>query len=353
MLQQLSEALGVSGHEQEVRDLIYRHVRPLADEVRVDTIGNLTAYKKARRAATAPAALRVMVAAHMDEIGFMVTGIESSGALRFVPVGGVDPRVVLGKQVVVGKDRLPGVIGCKPIHLQDEGESKKVIPFDELWIDMGVTSKDDLGESVKVGDYGTFKVAFQELGRADEGEGRRVVLGKALDDRAGCAQLIELLRDEYPFDLYAVFTVQEEVGLRGARVAAYHIAPDAAFVLETTVCDDLPKKKDVSPVTRLGAGPAITLADRSVIAAKGLVGLLRETAEHESIPYQLKAPGAGGTDAGAIHLVREGIPSAVLSTPCRYIHSMAGLMSLDDFEAGLRLMRAALQRLTAEHLKPA
>ena len=348
LLQELSEAFGVSGQEQEVRDLLYDAVKDEADDIRVDTIGNLIVLKRARKPAPNGELIRVMITAHTDEVGFMVMGIDSDGMLRFAPVGGIDPRVVLDKQVVVGKDRIPGVIGSKPIHLQDRAKPKQVIAFDKLMIDVGASSKDELDDKIKVGDYATFAMTFQELDTSPDG--LRTVMGKALDDRAGCAILVELLKGEYTFDLYAVFTVQEEVGLRGARVAAYAIAPQVAFVLETTICDDLPKKKDTTDVTRLGAGPAITIMDRTVVVDNRLVQLLVDTAERESILYQFKGPNIGGTDAGAIHLAQDGVPSAVVSTPCRNLHSMANLMSLNDYDKTLRLMRATLQRLTPEVL---
>lgn len=348
LLQELSEAFGVSGQEQEVRDLLYDAVKDEADDIRVDTIGNLIVLKRARKPAPNGELIRVMITAHTDEVGFMVMGIDSDGMLRFAPVGGIDPRVVLDKQVVVGKDRIPGVIGSKPIHLQDRAKPKQVIAFDKLMIDVGASSKDELDDKIKVGDYATFAMTFQELDTSPDG--LRTVMGKALDDRAGCAILVELLKGEYTFDLYAVFTVQEEVGLRGARVAAYAIAPQVAFVLETTICDDLPKKKDTTDVTRLGAGPAITIMDRTVVVDNRLVQLLVDTAERESILYQFKGPNIGGTDAGAIHLAQDGVPSAVVSTPCRNLHSMANLMSLNDYDKTLQLMRATLQRLTPEVL---
>jgi endoglucanase len=346
LLQELSEAFGVSGQEQEVRDLIYRAVKDLADDLRVDAIGNLIAAKKARRSRAGQSPWKVMIAAHMDEVGFMITGIEGNGALRFQPVGSIDPRVVLDKRVVVGKDRLPGVIGSKPIHLQEADESRRVIPFDKLAIDVGAANKDDAEGAVKIGDYAAFATPFQALGSSPTG--LRAVMGKALDDRAGCAMLIELLKGDYAFDLSAVFTVQEEVGLRGAGVAAYAIEPQAAFVLETTVCDDLPKKQDISPVTRLGAGTAISIMDRTAVAAKSLVRLLIDTAVRESIPHQIKSPNVGGTDAGPIHLARAGVPTAVVSTPCRYLHAACGMMSLNDWDNGLQLMQAALQDLTPD-----
>lgn len=348
LLQKLSEAFGVSGQEQEVRDLLYGAVKDEADEIRVDTIGNLIVLKRARKPSPNGDPIRVMLAAHTDEVGFMVMGIDNDGMVRFAPVGGIDPRVVLDKQVVVGKDRMPGVIGSKPIHLQDRAEPKRVIPFDKLKIDVGASSKDELDGKIKVGDYATFAMTFQELDTSPHG--LRTVMGKALDDRAGCAMLVELLKGEYAFDSYAVFTVQEEVGMRGARVAAYALDPQVAFVLETTVCDDLPKKKDITDVTRLGAGPAITIMDRAVVSDKRLVQLLVDTAEQESIPYQLKGSRMGGTDAGAIHLAQDGVPSAVVSTPCRNLHSMANLMSLNDYDNTLRLVRATLQRLTPDVL---
>jgi tetrahedral aminopeptidase len=346
LLQALSDALGVSGNEQEIRDLIYREVKDLADEIRVDAIGNLIAVKRARRARAGDEPWRVMIAAHMDEVGFMVKQIDGSGMLKFAPVGGIDPRVVLGKPVLVGKNRIAGIIGVKPIHLQESDESRRVIAFDQLTIDVGASGKDELDGVVRVGDYAAFNFSFQELDSAPDG--LRTVMGKALDDRAGCAVLIELLKSDYPFDLHAVFTVQEEVGLRGARVAAYAINPRMAFVLETTVCDDLPKKKDISRITRMGAGPAITISDRSVVAAKGLVRRLVATAEKERIPYQIKSPNVGGTDAGAIHLAQSGIPSAVVSMPCRYLHSMVTMLSLNDFDKVVQLMRATLQDLTPD-----
>ena len=351
LLKELSEAFGVSGHEHEVRERIIKAIEGQVDEYRVDALGNLIALKRGRGGGRS---LKVMVAAHMDEMGLMITHVEKSGFLRFRPVGGIDDRILLAKKVVIGAQRVPGVIGIKPVHLLKTEERNRVEKADQLTIDIGASSQEEAERAVKIGDPAAFAIEFIEVKGEGLGppNGLKVVKGKAFDDRVGCALLVELLKGDYPFELHAAFTVQEEVGLRGARVAAYAIEPDAAFVLEGTICDDLPKKKDVSPTTRLGNGPAISITDRSFIAAKGLIKLLVDTAQAEGIPYQFKQPGVGGTDAGAIHLARAGVPSAVVSVPCRYIHSPASLLSLRDFDNALCLMRAALSRLTEEAIRP-
>jgi endoglucanase len=336
LLKELSEALGVSGHEDDVRKKILGALNGLVDEHRIDALGNLIALKRG----TGQAHRKVMVAAHMDEVGLMIVHVEKEGSLRFRPVGGIDPRVLLAKKVLIGQDQVPGVIGVKPIHLLEAKAMQQVMPVRELSIDIGASDEDEAKKLVKVGDYAAFDVPFVELGGA-----WRTVKGKAFDDRAGCAVLLELLRETYSFDLYAAFTVQEEVGLRGARVAAYSVAPDLAFALEGTICDDLPKDKDVSPTTRLGAGPAITVMDRSVIADRRLVQLLVDTAEQNGIPYQFKQPGLGGTDAGAIHLTREGVPSISVAVPARNIHAPVSVLSLNDLDNTTRLMRQALAQV--------
>jgi len=335
LLKKLSEAFGVSGHEDAVRQLIQDEIKDLVDEQRVDALGNLIALKKGGEPRR-----KVMVAAHMDEVGLMIVYVEREGSLRFRPVGGIDNRVLLSKKVLIGDNKVPGVIGAKPVHLLEEKARQQVVRVEEMSIDIGASSKEEAERLVKLGDYAAFDVSFVELGGS-----LRTVKGKAFDDRAGCAVLVELLRQSYPFDFYAVFTVQEEVGLRGAQVAAYSIAPHVAFALEGTVCDDLPKERDISPTTTLGAGPAITIMDRSVIADRRLVNLLVDTAHKHGIPYQFKQPGVGGTDAGAIHLARAGIPAAVVAVPARNIHSPVCTLSLNDLDNSVHLMREALARV--------
>jgi tetrahedral aminopeptidase len=342
LLKELSEARGVSGDEGAVREVLLRAVEGLVDEHRVDALGNLICLRKARRPIEEGRWPRtIMVAAHMDEVGLMITGINNDGTLRFGKVGGIDDRVLLSKQVLIGKDAVPGVIGYPPIHLIPRADREKAADISKTAIDIGATSKAEAERLVSPGDYVTFRTGFEVL---DEG-GLRTVKGKAFDDRAGCVTLVELLREDYALDLYAVFTAQEEVGLRGARVAAYAVHPDVAFALEGTICDDLPKKNDVSPVTELGKGPAITFMDQSIIADRRLVQLLERTAERLGIPYQFKRAVAGGTDAGAIHLAREGIPSVVVAVPSRYIHAPVSMLSLNDLDHTVQLMTAALHTL--------
>jgi len=338
LLEELSNAFGPSGCEAEVRNVLARAIRDKVDELRTDALGNLIAFK---RGAGPEPRLRVMVDAHTDEVGFMITRIEKNGLLGFRVVGGIDPRLLLAKGVLVGDERLPGVIVAPPVHLSKPEERKKVIKVDQLAIDIGAASQDEAQGLAKVGDYVTFDTRFAVLSTA----GWRTVKGKAFDDRMGCALAAALANDEYEVDLYLSFSAQEEVGLRGAGVAAFRLEPDVALALEGTICDDMPKDEDVSPTTELGKGPAITVMDRSFIADKRLVRLLVDRAEALGIPFQFKQPGLGGTDAGAIHLSRTGVPSVALSVPCRYIHSPAAVASLDDFDHALTLLRAALLAL--------
>lgn len=340
ILRELSDTIGVSGNEDDVRGLIVDAVREHVDQLEIDAMGNVLALKRGSEEDP----LRVMLAAHMDEIGLMVIGHDDDGLLKVRSVGGIDNRLLPGTRFVVGPDRVPGVIGVKPIHLLESGEAEKAPKIEDLVVDIGAKDKDEAQKLAPLGTYATFATRFREL--------EEVVSGKAFDDRAGCAVLVELLRGEpFAFDLHAAFTVQEEVGLRGARVAAFAIDPDCAFALEGTIADEIPKEKDVSPTTEMGKGPAITVMDRSFIADRRLVRLLIDTAEEQGIPYQIKQPGMGGTDAGAIHLAREGVPSATVAVPSRYIHSPVALMSLDDFDNTVRLMRESLSRLTRDLLE--
>lgn len=338
LLEELSNAFGPSGCESEVRKVLIPVLRDRVDDLMIDALGNLIAFKRG----TAPEPrLKVMLDAHTDEVGLMITRLDKNGLLGFRAVGGIDERLLLAKGVLIGEKRLPGVVIAPPVHLSKPEERKKVIPIEQMAIDVGASSRDEAQGLVQVGDYATFDTRFEVLTR----DGLRTVKGKAFDDRIGCAVAAAVAEGEYEADLYLSFSAQEEVGLRGARVAAFRIQPDLAFALEGTICDDMPKDKDVSPTTELGKGPAITVMDRSFIADKRLVQLLVDQAQALDIPVQFKQPGMGGTDAGAIHLSRTGVPSVALSVPCRYIHSPVSVASLEDFDHTVALLRASLQAL--------
>jgi endoglucanase len=342
-LEALSNAFGPSGCEGKVRRVVIDAIADKVDELQVDHLGNVIARQKG----TQYPDFKVMVSAHMDEVGFMITHIDDGGLLHFTKVGGIDDRVLPAKVVRIGRSEIRGVISVKPVHLTDQAERNKVISYENMTIDIGVSSKAEAERLVDRGDYAVFDVAYEDLGVPS----MPMAKGKAFDDRAGCAVLVELIEHgPYPFDFWPVFTTMEEVGLRGAQVAAYRVMPDAALALEGTICDDGPREEDTSPTTAVGKGPAISPMDRSVIADRRLVRLLVETAEAEGIPYQFKQPGMGGTDAGAIHLAKTGVPSVPVSVPSRYIHSPVCMLSKDDLNNTVRLMTATLQRMTPDVL---
>ncbi len=336
LLEKLCNAAAVSGDEQEVRQIVMDEVKPVADEVKVDALGNLLVTKFGR----SDNKVRVMLAAHMDEIGFMLVKDDEGGLFEFVTIGGIDERQLVGKPVLVGKEHLPGVIGAKAIHLTTADERKNVLKVDQMRIDMGP----DIGSKVKVGERATFATKLEVIGPS--------IRAKALDDRLGVVNLIELVRHAPDnIDLLAAFTVQEEVGLRGARVAAYAFDPQIGIALDSTPALDLPgweaEEENGRYNTRLDHGPAIYLMDAATIADRRLVDWLVRSAEAEGIPWQYRQPNLGGTDAGAIHKVRAGVPSVSVSVPQRYIHTAAGLIRMDDWVNTLRLVHTALTKLTA------
>lgn len=334
----LSNVTGTSGDEIRVRQALRPLLEGHVDELRVDAMGNLVTLK--RGVGTQP--LRVLVTAHMDEVGLMAVGHTSEGCLRVDTVGGIDARLLPGLEVRVGQDGIPGVLGLKAIHRAKKGEDQ-VTPVESLVVDIGANGKDEAARLAPVGTRATFATQARQMGE--------LVAGKAFDDRAGCAILTQLLQGApFPCDVYGVFTVQEEVGLRGARVAGFTVEPDMALILEGTIADDLPKDDDVSPTSQLGQGPVITVMDRSYIAAPHLVRYMVETAEALGLPYQFKQPGIGGTDAGTIHFAKGGVPCITLAVPCRYIHSPISLLDPHDLEQTLALARAALERLTPDML---
>lgn len=340
LLKNLTEAVGVASNEKEVRRLIRDLIADYVDEWHVDTMGNLVALKKG----TGASPLRVLVDAHMDEVGLMITDIESNGTLKFDTVGGFNDRTLLGKVVQVGPKKIIGVIGARPIHLLKASQRDSVVKADDMRIDIGVKNKEAANGHVKVGDFAAFVTEYEELGKT--------AVAKAFDNRAGCAVLVELLRARpYPFDLYASFSVQEEVGLRGAQIAAYSIHPDVALVLECTPAYDLPNENDVSPNVALGKGPAIYVMDRVTIQDPRLVSHITRTAVANHIPFQLRQPGGGGTNTASIQQARGGIPTATIAVPGRHPHTPTMIIHLDDYANVIKLAEATLRSLTPDIIK--
>lgn len=339
LLEHLSNAAAVSGDEGEVRKIVLAEVRPLADEVKIDALGSVLAIKRATSGSQPH--LKVMLAAHMDEVGFMIIQDEGDGIYRFDTVGGLDERQLVGKAVWVGKDHIPGVIGAKPVHLTKDEEHKSPISLETLRIDVGPGAN-----KIKIGDRAVFGTKFRHLGSS--------LYGKALDDRLGVAILIELLRNAPDnIDLMVAFTVQEEIGLRGAQVAAFALDPDLAVAVDSTPAYDLPMwdgSENSAYNTRLGAGPALYIADSSTLSDPRLVRHFVQTGNALGIPYQFRQPGGGGTDAGAIHKQRAGIPSISISVPGRYAHTAAGIARLADWQHTAALLHAVLERLPADLL---
>lgn len=332
LLKRLSEAFGPSGCEGEVREILTQELTSCVPNWQRDALGNLIAVKPGTRGP------KVMLAAHMDECGLMVSSLDKSGLLRFRKVGGLDDRVLVSKHVVVGSKRVAGVIGAKAIHLQKPEERSQVIPLSGLYIDIGAKSKEEAEKLVKLGDYAVFATEYGHLSDV-------VVKGKSFDDRAGCAVLAEVLREDYAFTLYGAFTVQEEIGLRGAGVAAYALEPDLAVVLEGTTCNDLPGSEEHGYCTSLGGGPAITVMDASVVCDRRMIAQLQRLAQENDIPVQFKRSITGGSDAGRINQTKGGISVVVVSVPCRYIHSPVSMLSLKDFEATVKLVKLFLRSI--------
>lgn len=331
LLEKLCNVIAVSGDEGEVRKIVLEEIEPYADEVKVDALGNVLAIKRGR----SQKRLRVMLDAHMDEVGFFIVAEDGEGIHRFETVGGVDVRYLVGKQVLVGRDRSPGVIGGKPVHLMDADEAARKVPLDALRIDLGP------GGKAKVGDRAGFAAKFRRVGPS--------IMAKAIDDRIGVATLIELLKHSPSnIDLCAAFTVQEEIGLRGAKVAAQYFQPDMAIAIDSTPANDLPLhdgSENTTYNTRLGLGPAIYIADGSTLHDPRLVRFLSDVGDAENIPYQFRQPGGGGTDSGAIQKVLAGIPTVSVSIPHRYTHSPVSVSRVDDWKNTINLLHAALKRI--------
>ncbi|MBQ1554636.1 MAG: M42 family metallopeptidase [Clostridia bacterium] len=326
-LARLSDLYGISGREDAVRDFILKEIEPYCETVEVSSTGCIIAYKKGR----VPAAHKLMLCAHMDEVGMIVTDINENGLLKFATVGGIDRRVLCGTAVLVGDDKLPGVIGAKPIHLLEGDERDKAPEVKDLYIDVGALSKEEAMEKVLPGDDVVFDTKFGEFGDG-------LLKGKALDDRAGCAVLMELLKRDLPCDLWFVFSTMEEVGLRGAKGAAFSVAPDMAIVVESTTAADIPNVDDCAQVCQVGKGAVMSFMDRTTIYDRGMLKMAQRVAQERGIAWQFKRGVTGGNDAGTIHNSRGGVRTAAVSLPCRYLHSPCGVIAESDLNAVCELV---------------
>ncbi|NMA93424.1 MAG: M42 family metallopeptidase [Clostridiales bacterium] len=342
LLKELCLASGISGYEDEIRKIIADKCRPYADEMKVDNMGNLFVYKKGAKKSRK----KLMIAAHMDEVGFIVNAIEEEGYLRFETVGGIDPKVVLGRKVLVGDAKVPGVIGLKAYHLVSAAEEKVVPKIYDMYIDIGAPDKDSAEKLVKIGDPIVFDSDFVRFGK-----GNNKVKVKAMDDRLGCAMMVKLIESDLPMDIHFVFTVQEEVGLRGAEVAAFALEPDIALVLEGTTSADIPGVEDSKKISVIGKGPVIGCVDRGTIYDQGLFDALKGLADGAAIPWQIKNVIAGGTDAASIQRSREGVRVANISTPVRYLHSASTVADTGDIEKAFKLVKLFIDALAAGKVK--
>jgi len=336
---ELSSLIGVSGHEDDVSNFILNKIESenLADKAWIDQLGNVLA----RREGT-DGKERILLDAHTDEIGFMISHIEKNGFLRFVPIGGWDTRVLLGQTLVIQSETrklFEGLIGSKPPHLTSANERKKLVAISEMYIDIGMNSEEEvINNGIKIGATGTLFSPFAEFPN-------NMIRGKAFDDRTGCNVLLhsmELLKEQttHTDTILFNFAVQEEIGGRGAITGAFNLKPTVSLAIENTAAADVPGIRESEIPVYIGRGPAITIADKSMISSPKVNERLIKNAELSNILYQIKKPLYGGTDAGKIHLSREGVPSSVVSVPCRYIHSPTSLLKLDDILDSIRLINA-------------
>lgn len=327
---------GVSSREDAVRDYLQNLAAPYAQAIRVDTMGNLIVERKGKL----PGRHKLMLAAHMDEVGLMVHTITEEGYLKFDTVGGIDRRVLLGKPVLVGENKIPGVIGLKAYHLSTPEETKIVPKLREFYIDIGARDKGEARALVAPGDVVVFDTDCLPFGNG-------FLKAKAIDDRVGCAVMAELLQEPLPMDCTFVFTVQEEVGTRGAFGAAFSVTPDIALVLEGTTAADLPDMPGHKRVCAPGRGPVVPYMDGGTVYDRELFQLLRTLAEQGQIPWQTKEYLSGGTDAAAIQRTKGGVRVAAIAAAVRYLHTPTSVVSLEDCENMLILARRFLQAVAA------
>ncbi|MEC3882847.1 M42 family metallopeptidase [Halobacillus sp. HZG1] len=347
MLKDLTDAKGVPGNEREARDVMKQYIAPYADEVFTDNLGSLIAKKVGNKKGPS-----VMVAGHLDEVGFMVTRIDDNGYIYFQTVGGWWSQVMLAQRVTImtRQGDLTGVIGSKPPHILPPEQRKKAVDIKDMFIDIGASSREEAMEfGVKPGDSVVPYFEFTQM------KNEKMLLAKAWDNRIGCAIAIEVLKqlkgEKHPNIVYGVGTVQEEVGLRGARTSANVINPDIAFGVDVGIAGDTPGVSDKDASSKMGEGPQIILYDASMISHKGLRDFVTDTADAHAIPYQFDSLAGGGTDSGAIHLSHDGVPALSITIATRYIHSHAAMLHRDDFENAVRLIVEVIKGLDADKVQ--
>lgn len=344
MLKDLTDAKGIPGNEREVREVMKKYIEPYADEVTTDGLGSLIAKKVGNESGP-----KIMVAGHLDEVGFMITQIDDKGFLRFQTVGGWWGQVMLAQRVtiVTKKGEVTGVIGSKPPHILSAEARKKPVEIKDMFIDIGASSREEaIGWGVCPGDmvvpYFEFTVMNNE----------KMLLAKAWDNRIGCAIAIEVLKQlqgvDHPNVVYGVGTIQEEVGLRGARTSAAKIEPDIGFGVDVGIAGDTPGISEQEAMSKMGKGPQIILYDASLVSHKGLRDFVTDLADELNIPYQFDAIPGGGTDAGSIHLTHKGVPTLAITIATRYIHSHAAMLHRDDFENAVKLIVEVIKRFDRE-----
>ena len=334
-LKTLTEINAPSGHEQPIRRALLEELRGKGFQPTIDRMGNVIVVKEG--VGPAPRK-RVLVSAHMDEVGLIVTGATEDGFLKVTQAGGIDPRVLISKRVLVGDDNIPGVIGAVAIHLQSAADRQRVMGYRDICVDIGATSRGEAEGKAPKGTYISFDTPYVEYGEG-------YACAKAFDDRVGCWTILRLLEEELPVDLVAAFVSEEEVGCRGASGAAFAQEPDIGIVLEGTTCNDLGDIPEVAQVCKTSAGVAVSFMDNASIANRELFRKALKVGEENGIACQVKSSVSGGNDGGVIQRAREGIPTLVLSVPCRYIHSPSTVIKLSDAESQFELTRALLNNL--------
>ncbi|MDR1603949.1 MAG: M42 family peptidase [Gracilibacteraceae bacterium] len=344
MLEKLSRLDGVAGQEKAVGEAIAARLREIGLIPETDRMGNIIARREPADPTDPAAAVHMLLCAHMDEVGLLITDITAEGFLKFSPVGGVDRAVLPAKRVRL-HGSLPGVVGIKAIHLQKPEERKKLPEIDAFYIDIGATNREDAEKQVKIGDMACFEDSWREFGS-------ELFMGKALDDRAGCALLLEILARDHPCRLTGAFTVQEEIGLRGAQVLANSVRADLVVVLEATAALDAPETEPEETVTVLGGGPVCYLMDAGAVYPRELVRAVTDCARTEGVPLQYRRGAAGGNDAGALQTAGAGLRVVTLALPCRYIHTMHSVASREDYRNWKKLILAFIARQCAAATPP-